>query len=114
VMAALVAGWGLPISADWPVTEKLDLDAIYKIKEEGLQRSKVMEIESYLTDVYGPRLTNSPYYREAGDWGRGHRGDQQRERSRRVPRQAARQVRALAGAARGRAADDGARSSLLG
>jgi hypothetical protein len=67
-MAALVAGWGLPISADWPVTEKLDLDAIYKIKEEGLQRSKVMEIESYLTDVYGPRLTNSPYFREAGDW----------------------------------------------
>jgi carboxypeptidase Q len=68
VIAGLVAAWGLPISADWPVTEKLDLDAIYKIKEEGLQGSKVMEIESYLTDVYGPRLTNSPYFREAGDW----------------------------------------------
>jgi len=68
VVAALVAAWALPLAADWPITEKVDLDAIYKIKEEGLQRSKVMEIESYLTDVYGPRLTNSPDFREAGAW----------------------------------------------
>ena len=27
-----------------------------------------MEIESYLTDVYGPRLTGSPNIKEAGDW----------------------------------------------
>jgi carboxypeptidase Q len=58
----------LPLAADWPVSEKIDLDAIYRIKEEGLQRSKVMEIESYLTDVYGPRLTGSPNIREAGEW----------------------------------------------
>jgi hypothetical protein len=58
----------LPLAADWPVTEKLDLDAIYRIKDEGLQRSKVMELESYLTDVYGPRLTGSPNIREAADW----------------------------------------------
>ena len=50
------------------MTEKLDLDAIYRIKDEGLQRSKVMEIESYLTDVYGPRLTGSPNIKEAADW----------------------------------------------
>jgi carboxypeptidase Q len=59
---------GLPLAAQWSTTEKLDLDAIYKIKDEGLQRSKVMEIESYLTDVYGPRLTGSPNIKEAGDW----------------------------------------------
>src|SRR5207244_9118815 len=59
---------GLPLTAQWPATEKPDLDAVYKIKEEGLQRSKVMEIESYLTDVYGPRLTGSPYNKEAADW----------------------------------------------
>src|SRR4249919_2152014 len=58
----------LPLSAQWPMTEKIDLDAIYRIKDEGLQRSKVMEIESYLTDVYGPRLTGSPNIKEAGDW----------------------------------------------
>ena len=67
VIAALVAP-ALPLSAQWPTTEKLDLDAVYRIKEEGLQRSKVMEIESYLTDVYGPRLTGSPNMKEAGDW----------------------------------------------
>jgi carboxypeptidase Q len=58
----------LPLAADWPVTEQLDLDAIYRIKEEGLQRSKVMELESYLTDVYGPRLTGSPNIKEAAEW----------------------------------------------
>jgi hypothetical protein len=58
----------LPRAADWPATEKLDLDAVYRIKDEGLQRSKVMEIESYLTDVYGPRLTGSPNIKEAADW----------------------------------------------
>src|SRR5438445_10571798 len=59
---------GLPLAAQWAATEKLDLDAIYKIKDEGLQRSKVMEIESYLTDVYGPRLTGSPNTKEAAEW----------------------------------------------
>jgi hypothetical protein len=58
----------LPLAAQWPTTEKIDLDAVYRLKDEGLQRSKVMEIESYLTDVYGPRLTGSPNIREAADW----------------------------------------------
>ncbi len=48
--------------------EKVDYDAVYKIKEEGLQRSKVMEITSYLTDVYGGRLTNSPSHRAAAEY----------------------------------------------
>jgi len=66
--AMIAVAVGLPLAADWPTTEKIDLDAVYRIKEEGLQRSKVMEIESYLTDVYGPRLTGSPNIREAADW----------------------------------------------
>ena len=56
----------VPVSAQQ--AERVDLNAIYKIKEEGFQRSKVMEIMSWLTDVYGPRLTNSPGFRKAGDW----------------------------------------------
>jgi len=56
----------VPVSAQQ--AERVDLDAVYKIKEEGFQRSKVMEIMSWLTDVYGPRLTNSPGFRKAGDW----------------------------------------------
>jgi len=66
VLVAVVVS--LPLAAQWPATEKIDLDSIYRLKDEGLQRSKVMEIESYLTDVYGPRLTGSPNIREAGDW----------------------------------------------
>ena len=49
-------------------SEPVDYDAIYKIKEEGFQRSKAMEIASYLTDVYGPRLTGSPNIKEAANW----------------------------------------------
>jgi hypothetical protein len=64
-MAVLV--W-LLLGAAWPAADTLDLDAIYRIKDEGLQRSKVMEIESYLTDVYGPRLTNSPEIKEAAEY----------------------------------------------
>ncbi|HEU4995080.1 MAG TPA: M20/M25/M40 family metallo-hydrolase [Gemmatimonadaceae bacterium] len=49
-------------------TEKVDAAAIARIREEGLQRSKVMEITSYLTDVYGARLTGSPQTKAAADW----------------------------------------------
>jgi carboxypeptidase Q len=70
IMALLVI---VPLAAQWPATEKPDLDAIYRIKDEGLQRSKVMEIESFLTDVYGPRLTGSPDIKEAADWNGGWR-----------------------------------------
>ena len=45
-----------------------DYSAIYKIKDEGFNRSQVMEIESYLADMYGPRVTNSPNVRAAGEW----------------------------------------------
>jgi hypothetical protein len=55
-----------PVSAQAP--EHVDYDAIYRIKDEGFQRSRVMEISSWLTDVYGPRLTNSPGFRKAGEW----------------------------------------------
>ena len=48
--------------------EKIDLDAINKIKEEGMNRSQVMELLGYMTDVHGPRLTNSPNYIAASEW----------------------------------------------
>src|SRR5499426_1088934 len=57
----------IPIVAQMP-QEKVDLDAIYRIKDEGLNRSQVMETLSYLTDVYGPRLTGSPQIKTAGEW----------------------------------------------
>jgi carboxypeptidase Q len=48
--------------------EKLDLATIAKIKDEGLHRSQVMDHISWLSDVYGPRLTGGPGIRQASDW----------------------------------------------
>jgi carboxypeptidase Q len=48
--------------------EKIDLAALAKIRDEGMNRSKVMDIASYLTDVHGARLTGSPQARAAGEW----------------------------------------------
>ena len=48
--------------------EQLDYAMIGKIREEGLNRSQVMDHISWLSDVYGPRLTGSPAIKQAGDW----------------------------------------------
>ena len=48
--------------------ESIDYDAIYRIKDEAVNRSQVMETLSFLTDVHGPRLTNSPNMRAAAAW----------------------------------------------
>ncbi|MFL6333164.1 MAG: M20/M25/M40 family metallo-hydrolase [Pyrinomonadaceae bacterium] len=45
-------------------------DVIDRIKDEGLNRSKVMETLEYLTDVIGPRLTGSPALKRANEWTR--------------------------------------------
>jgi carboxypeptidase Q len=48
--------------------DAVDLEAITRIKEEGFDRSQVMDVSWWLTDRYGPRLTNSPQMRAAADW----------------------------------------------
>jgi hypothetical protein len=48
--------------------EPIDTLAVERIKAEGFQRSQVMNVMSWLTDVYGPRLTGSPISKQAGDW----------------------------------------------
>jgi len=45
-------------------------DPIERIKEEGLNRSQVMQTLSYLSDVIGPRLTASPNLKRANEWTR--------------------------------------------
>lgn len=45
-------------------------DVIAKIKDEGMNRSQIMNTLSYLTDVIGPRLTNSPNMKKANEWTR--------------------------------------------
>ncbi|MCH2451947.1 MAG: M20/M25/M40 family metallo-hydrolase [Gemmatimonadetes bacterium] len=46
----------------------VDLEVISQIKEEGLQRSKISETLSYMTDVLGARLTNSEDMERARSW----------------------------------------------
>src|SRR5256885_14689008 len=56
----------LPLAAQVP--SQADLYGIYQIKDEGFNHSQVMDIMGYLSDVYGPRLTNSPDIKEAAAW----------------------------------------------
>ena len=48
--------------------EALDYAMLAKIREEGLNRSQVMEHIIWLSDIYGPRLTGSPAIRQASEW----------------------------------------------
>ncbi|HEX6126956.1 MAG TPA: M20/M25/M40 family metallo-hydrolase [Pyrinomonadaceae bacterium] len=43
---------------------------IDRIRDEGMNRSQVMQTLSYLTDVIGGRLTNSPNMKRANEWTR--------------------------------------------
>ena len=45
-------------------------DPIERIRDEGMNRSQVMQTLSYLTDVIGPRLTSSPGIKRANEWTR--------------------------------------------
>ncbi len=55
--------------------EKIDLPTIAKIRAEGMNHSQVMDHLSWLTDVYGPRLTGSPSILQASDWAMGRLHD---------------------------------------
>jgi carboxypeptidase Q len=48
--------------------DRLDYATIGRIRDEGLSRSQVMDHVSWLSDVYGPRLTGSPAIQAASDW----------------------------------------------
>ena len=60
----------LSAAAQEEKNEKVDLDAINKIRYEGFHNSKIMEIASGLMDGIGPRLTGSPNMKRANEWTR--------------------------------------------
>ena len=45
-------------------------EIIDKIKDEGINRSQVMQTLMYLSDVIGPRLTASPGMKRGNEWTR--------------------------------------------
>ena len=49
-------------------SDKLDFAMLGRIRDEGLNRSQVMDHVSWLSDVYGPRLTGSPGISQASEW----------------------------------------------
>ncbi len=50
------------------LSAQLNENSISKIRKEGMENSKVMEIAFHLTDISGPRLTNSPGFFRAANW----------------------------------------------
>ncbi len=57
-----------PFSAAPTAQEPVDHEAVMRIREEGLERSEILDTLWWLTDRYGPRLTNSPQERRALHW----------------------------------------------
>jgi carboxypeptidase Q len=53
-----------------PATETLDLRMYARIRDEGFNRSQIMEYASALADDIGPRLTGSPEMAKANAWTR--------------------------------------------
>lgn len=62
VIAALLA------AAPTRHAQEPDPDILRAIREEGFERSQALEIVSWLSDVYGPRVTGTPAIEAAGEW----------------------------------------------
>lgn len=67
---ALPPGAVDPYAEVQPATEALDLNMYQRIRDEGLNRSHVMEFATALMDGIGPRLTGSPNLKKANEWTR--------------------------------------------
>ncbi len=71
ISAVLVAAFVLPITAlgqaAAPAVYTAPKETIDKIRDEGMNRSQVMQTLSYLTDVIGPRLTGSPNMKRSNE-----------------------------------------------
>lgn len=48
--------------------ERVDLEMMYKIKNEGIQKSQIQDLSFHLTDFIGPRLSGSTNLRNARAW----------------------------------------------
>jgi carboxypeptidase Q len=66
-LAAVTASVIGPLAAQTP-EEPVDLAAIQRLKAEGFEGSRVMDTLAHLTDLHGPRLTNSPNMHRAAEF----------------------------------------------
>src|SRR5580692_6763365 len=58
----------IPALASAQGTENIDTVTLSRIRQEAFQHSQIPWIAHQLTDVAGPRLTNSPGWHHAADW----------------------------------------------
>src|SRR5262252_4117018 len=65
---ALAVGLLISAQARLRAAENVDLAVINRIRTEALTKSQVMDHMFYLSEVYGPRLTNSPRFDAATKW----------------------------------------------
>jgi hypothetical protein len=63
----LLSGLSLPALVSGQ-QEKIDTVMMQKIRQEEMNHSQIPQIAHQLTDVIGPRLTNSPGWHRAADW----------------------------------------------
>jgi len=70
IAVACLLSLAIVIAAQTPTssTEKINLDALGKIKAEAARQSQLMEVARNITIVSGPRLTNSANVRAAGEY----------------------------------------------
>ncbi|MEM7052658.1 MAG: M20/M25/M40 family metallo-hydrolase [Acidobacteriota bacterium] len=70
LFVSLVVSLLSPAATAFAEPEPVDLDMVTKIRDEGLNRSRVMEIAAHLTTGIGARLTGTPALEEANEWTR--------------------------------------------
>jgi carboxypeptidase Q len=70
--AALAGAGAVAVTAQ--TAEPVDLAAVAKIRDEGLNRSRVQATFNQFVDVIGPRLTGSPEHKRAAEWARDELG----------------------------------------
>jgi hypothetical protein len=64
----IVCVWTVLFAFAAPQSPKVDWDMVAKIREEGFQRSQVMDTAGYMSDVLGARLTLSQDMKRAQIW----------------------------------------------
>lgn len=67
LIGSLIVGMGVVM---WAEQEPVDSTALAKIRDEGLNRSKVIEPFDMFVNTSGPRLTASPAHKRAAEWAR--------------------------------------------
>ncbi len=65
---ALAVGLTVLAAPPFAAEERIDAEINAKIRQEGMNNSKIMRTLHFLTDVYGPRVTGSPSLKAAGEW----------------------------------------------